>query len=329
MACVAMPTKQKQYSSKATRERSLVAHPSTPARPVNKCSAACHLPPTSTEAFSATFYNSSLGRAIIASLSMPSPSSSISSPSTSSPCLLTSQRQIISSVHGLFASLFPLLRREVLIVRRNTPLILVRLLRTFFLALTTGCVFFQTGIRASPSTVLAALYTTVFVAVLLPTASIQSYLNALPLFEKQRQARYFNYFPALLVLTLIDLCVVATDALIFGATVYFCAGFYNEIGNSGQGEAQVRERSEHFLSFVLNLVALGWVMMALFRCIAYTCPSHLSPMVMTCVLVFGFMFSGFMIPRVVITGSFGWIIWANPIFYGYQGKLTSCCALLF
>lgn len=317
IACLTIPSTQ---DNKSIKSRHRASSPSSQLLSTT-VPALQPLSPTSTDEFVSAFLTSSYGRALAMSLSSSSP---LPTPSSHILSSWTKHERCPFSICGSFSSFLLLLHRDALLTCRDTALLCTRLLRSIVLGVITGFLYFQIGMNAFPSTIFGALYQTILTIAFQSTAALPSYFNARPLFYKQREAGFFTCFPALLASTLVGFPLVVIDSLLFGSFVYFCTGFYEGAGGREGGGQDIWESSEHFGIFLLNLMAIGWAMMAFFRGTAFLCPSLTVVGAMAGIFVFSFLlFSGFIIPRTAMPHSFAWIMWIDPIFYCYQGWPSS------
>jgi len=201
----------------------------------------------------------------------------------------------------------PIPKTQFKLTFRDRSYVVSRILQDIFLGALTGLVFLNLRTEAV-ATRFGALYQSLLTIAFQTAACIPAYFVRRHVFYKQKNAGFFSCSSYLLASTTASAPLVLLDAVLFGTLVYWCAGFARD------------QHGLHFFVFLAHLTMVGWAMMSFFKLTTFLTANLTSAAAASGIVTFFLLlFSGFIISVKDVPNFYTWVMFLNPLFYGFQG----------
>ncbi|GLE04906.1 hypothetical protein PINS_up013887 [Pythium insidiosum] len=209
------------------------------------------------------------------------------------------------SFHQTFlASTCTLLRRQRIMLLRDTLLIKARILTVIIVGLLLSSLFFQFNplrVEVAVGTIYAAMLFMGFVQSL----RIPAYLEAREVFYKQRGANFYSTPAYVIATTLSQLPLAVVESVIFGSIVYWVSGFVAD--------------TAAFIVFLIVILATNLAFGAWFFFLSSLASNRLVGQVIGMLSVlFYTLFAGFILTKHSMPAYFLWVYWGSPISWGLR-----------
>ncbi|KUF76633.1 ATP-binding Cassette (ABC) Superfamily [Phytophthora nicotianae] len=196
-------------------------------------------------------------------------------------------------------STLTLLRRQAMVLYRNKPFILGRVLMITVMGL-LYCTIFYDFDPTQVSVVLGVVFSSVMFVSMGQSSQIATYMADREIFYKQRGANFFRTASYVLANSASQIPLVVAETIIFGALVYFLCGFEAEFSL--------------FLIFEIVLFFTNLAMGMWFFFLSSVGPNAniVTPLGMCSILVF-IIFAGFIVTTDQIPDYLIWAHWISPM----------------
>ncbi|KAL8002439.1 putative AAA+ ATPase domain, ABC transporter, G1 [Plasmopara halstedii] len=190
-------------------------------------------------------------------------------------------------------------RRQIILTKRNTAFLIGRSVMVILLGLLYGSVYFQFD-ETRAQLVMGLIFNAVMFVSLGQQAQIPVYIAARDVFYKQRKSNYFRTSSFVLANSVSQIPLGFAECLVFGSILYWMCGYV--------------ATAEAYLLFELMLFMTNLAMAAWFFFLSCASPdlNVASPISMVSILFF-ILFAGFVITKDQIPDYLIWIYWINPM----------------
>uniref|UniRef100_K3X547 ABC transporter domain-containing protein n=1 Tax=Globisporangium ultimum (strain ATCC 200006 / CBS 805.95 / DAOM BR144) TaxID=431595 RepID=K3X547_GLOUD len=200
---------------------------------------------------------------------------------------------------SLMGNLMTLLRRESLILRRNTAFLKGRCTMVVVMGLLYGTTFYQFN-PLNIQLVMGVIFAAVMFLSMGQASQIEPFMVGRSVFYKQRGANFYRSAAYVVASSLSQMPLAVAESLAFGSIVYWLCGFASDAGA--------------FFMFELLLLLTNFAFTAWFFFLAAACPNLnvAKPLSMVSILVF-VLFAGFVIVKDQLPDYVRWLYWLDPI----------------
>ncbi|KAJ8559144.1 hypothetical protein ON010_g8301 [Phytophthora cinnamomi] len=200
---------------------------------------------------------------------------------------------------SFLASLWTLLKREVILTKRNDAFVKGRLLLVLSVGLIFGSLFYQMDLADAQVSMGVIFAASLFLG-LGQDANLVVFYDARNVFYKQRAANFYRTAAYVLACSLIQIPLAVVESLIFGSLVYWLGGLVNE--------AWAFILFEFFLALTILVFAAMYFLLA----VASPNLNIAKPIGMVTVLIF-VLFAGFIVAKNSIPDWLVWLYWLDPV----------------
>ncbi|RLN95393.1 hypothetical protein BBJ28_00012190 [Nothophytophthora sp. Chile5] len=192
-----------------------------------------------------------------------------------------------------------LMRREAMLIVRNTAFLMGRAVMIIVMGLLNASTFWNIE-PTNVQVMLGILFQSILFLALGQATQIPTFMAARDIFYKQRGANFYRTASYVLSCSVAQLPLAVGESLIFGTLVYWLCGFVASAGP--------------FIVFMVMLILTNLAFAAWFFFVAAIAPDlHISkPLAMLSVLFF-ILFAGFVVPKNQLPDYVVWIYWLDPI----------------
>ncbi|KAL3660314.1 hypothetical protein V7S43_014842 [Phytophthora oleae] len=209
-----------------------------------------------------------------------------------------------------FASdLWTLIKREMVMIKRNDAFIKGRLTLVVAVGLIFGSLFYQMDLSDMQVAMGVIFAASLFLA-LGQEANLIVFYQAREVVYKQRAANFYRTSAYVLACSLSQIPLAFVESLLFGSLMYWLGGLVDDVGA--------------FLLFELFLMLVILVFGAVYFLLAVATPNLniAKPIAMICILSF-VLFAGFIIAKDSIPDWLVWLYWVDPVAWTVRGIAVS------
>ncbi|XP_047948480.1 pleiotropic drug resistance protein 1-like [Salvia hispanica] len=251
----------------------------------------------SADQFSEAFWSFHVGTQMRDDLSIPFDKAK------SHPAALTTDKYGLTKIQVLKANV----SREFLIMKRNSPVYIFRILQLAVMAAITSTIFLRTEMHkkteADGGIYLAALYFTLIVVMFNGFSDMALSILRLPVLYKQRDLGFFPVWSYSLPAWILRIPISFLDVAIWAAATYYSIGFQSDV--------------TRFFKYWLVLLWANQMASAMFRLMGSIARNMtIANSFGTCSLVTVFVLGGFIVSRDKINKWWIWGYWSSPMMYG-------------
>ncbi|XP_047315156.1 pleiotropic drug resistance protein 3-like [Impatiens glandulifera] len=199
--------------------------------------------------------------------------------------------------------------REVLLMKRNSFVYVFKTVQIVVTSVLTMTVFIRTRMKVNivdANYYMGALFFGLIIIFFDGFPELAFTIGRLPAFYKQRDLYFYPGWAYAIPSTILKIPLSMMQSIIWTSLTYYVIGYSPE-------------PARFFRQFIL-LFALHITATALFRFTASVCRTMVaSAIVGTLVVLFVFLFSGFVIPKTTMPSWLGWAFWISPLTYAEIG----------
>ncbi|OWZ19517.1 Pleiotropic drug resistance protein transporter [Phytophthora megakarya] len=207
------------------------------------------------------------------------------------------QQSFLESIQTLF-------RRQVMVLYRNKPFIIGRVVMILIMGLLYSTVFYDFD-PTEVSVVMGVLFATILFLSMGQSSQVPTYIAEREIFYKQRGANFFSTKAYVLATSASQIPLILAESLIFGVMVYWICGFDADF--------------LRFIIFEIILFLINLSMGMLFSFLAAISPNAnvAAPLGIVSLLVF-ILFAGFIVTKNNIPDFLIWGHWISPMSWGLR-----------
>nr|QVT92310.1 ABC transporter [Salvia miltiorrhiza] len=251
----------------------------------------------SVDEFSEAFWSFHVGREIGDHLSVPFDKAK------SHPAALTTHKYGLTQIQVLKANI----SREFLIMKRNSPVYIFRMIQLLVMATISSTIFLRTEMEKQTVTdggiYMGALFFTLIVVMFNGFSDMALSILRLPVFYKQRDLLFFPVWSYSLPAWILRIPISFLDVAIWALTTYYSIGFDSD--------------ATRFFKYWFVLVWANQMASAMFRLMGSLARNMtVANSFGTCSLVTVFVLAGFIVSRDKIKKWWIWGYWSSPMMYG-------------
>jgi ABC-type multidrug transport system ATPase subunit len=206
-------------------------------------------------------------------------------------------------------STWTLMKRQVILTRRNTAFLLGRIGLVTVVGLLFGSLFFNMNMTKAQIT-MSLVFAAVLFLGLGQSALLVIYFDARAVFYKQRAANFYRTISYVLATSMVQVPVAVVETLLFGSLTYWMSGFVADVPS--------------FFVFELFLLLIIMVFSGVFFFLSAAMPNlHIAEPVAMVALLFFVMFAGFIVSKDQIPDWLMWMYWADPVSWAVRGIAVS------
>ncbi|XP_057766257.1 pleiotropic drug resistance protein 1-like [Salvia miltiorrhiza] len=251
----------------------------------------------SVDEFSEAFWSFHVGREIGDHLSVPFDKAK------SHPAALTIHKYGLTQIQVLKANI----SREFLIMKRNSPVYIFRMIQLLVMATISSTIFLRTEMEKKTVTdggiYMGALFFTLIVVMFNGFSDMALSILRLPVFYKQRDLLFFPVWSYSLPAWILRIPISFLDVAIWALTTYYSIGFDSD--------------ATRFFKYWFVLVWANQMASAMFRLMGSLARNMtVANSFGTCSLVTVFVLAGFIVSRDKIKKWWIWGYWSSPMMYG-------------
>ncbi|KAF4611873.1 hypothetical protein D9613_003579 [Agrocybe pediades] len=203
------------------------------------------------------------------------------------------------------------MRRRVQILRGNMLATFLLLFTFTFQAIVMGTVFLHT--KAVTSGFFArgsALFFTVLFNAITSMAEIPALYSQRPIILRHQKGGLYRPFVEALALTLVDIPITAVITIVYSSIFYWLVGFQRSVSQ--------------FALFNLFTIGISVAMKAWFRGLSAAFASEAAAQslagISALILI---LYAGYTTPRPTMIGALRWLVYVNPLKYGFEALMTN------
>ncbi|KAH6816231.1 pleiotropic drug resistance 12 [Perilla frutescens var. frutescens] len=251
----------------------------------------------SVDEFSEAFWSFHVGRQIGDELGVPFDKAK------SHPAALTTNKYGLSKIQVLKANV----SREFLIMKRNSPVYIFRMIQLLVMAFISLTIFLRTEMHKKTVTdggiYMGALFFTLIIVMFNGFSDMALSIMRLPVFYKQRDLLFFPVWSYSLPAWILRIPITFIDVTIWAAATYYSIGFESD--------------AIRFFRYLFILVWVNQMASAMFRLMGSLARNMtVANSFGTCALLTIFVLGGFIVSRENIKKWWIWGYWCSPMMYG-------------
>ncbi|GMF25070.1 unnamed protein product [Phytophthora lilii] len=210
---------------------------------------------------------------------------------------------------GFLASTWTLMKRQVVLTRRNTAFLLGRAGLVFIVGLLFGSLFFNMNMVKAQIT-MGIIFAAVLFLGLGQSALLIIYFDARAVFYKQRAANFYRTISYVLATSLVQIPIAIMETLVFGSLTYWMSGFVADVPS--------------FFVFELILLLTIMVFSGVFFFLSAAMPNlHIAEPVAMVALLFFVLFAGFIVSKDQIPDGLMFLYWSDPVSWAVRSIAVS------
>ncbi|ETL28695.1 hypothetical protein L916_18006, partial [Phytophthora nicotianae] len=205
---------------------------------------------------------------------------------------------------SFWASTLLLMKREIMITRREMSAMVGRMIMSTVIALLCSSVYYQFD-TSDAQLAMGIIFESILNLSVGQAAQIPTVMAAREVFYKQRGANFFRTASYVLSNSVVQLPAIILETVVFSAIVYWMCGFLSSFWN--------------FFVFVVILCLINAALAAFFFFLASASPNlNVANPLSSVSIVFFVMFAGYTITKDQIPDYLIWMYWINPTSWGIR-----------
>ncbi|KAJ8577783.1 hypothetical protein ON010_g1422 [Phytophthora cinnamomi] len=202
------------------------------------------------------------------------------------------------------ASTLLLVKRQMIMMKREISGLISRLAMNTVMALLYGCVFYQVD-PTDPQLTMGIIFEVSLCLSMALLAQVPGIIAARDVFYKQRRGNFFRTASYVLSYSVSQIPPILVESTVFSAIVYWMCGFVSSLWS--------------FVLFVVILCLINISSGAFFFFLASAAPNiNVVNPIASVIVEFFVLFGGFTITKGQIPDYLVWLYWANPIGWGIR-----------
>mmetsp|Transcript_44322 Transcript_44322/g.70888 ORF Transcript_44322/g.70888 Transcript_44322/m.70888 type:complete len:1597 (-) Transcript_44322:46-4836(-) len=203
-----------------------------------------------------------------------------------------------------------ILGRQWMVLSRNKPFIIARIMQNLIMGLLVGALCFQLPFNQYYIKV-GVLYTMLMFVGFGTTPLLADVVASRNVFYKQARENFYSPSAYVIADFVNNLPLAMLDSLVLGSLIYFMCGF--TLSSPG-----------NYFIFLLFTISFGVCMGSLIRLFGYTFKTQAQAMaVFVCTIITMIVFSGAIATRNVLPDFYIWLYWVNPVTWAYTSVVQN------